>query len=354
MAPSEKNGTILDLGYKGILDLLPCYLSIQDRSMQILFSNATFRKDFGEGVGRLCHEAYKGSQDICESCPVRESFEDKGVHISEEEVLLSSGEMAQLIVYSVPILDIFGNVEAVIEMSTNITKVKKIHEELTLLGQSFATLTHDMKNILEALHGGTYVIEEGIKDGDMSLTGRGWDIVKRNITEISTITQNILYSSKKRGLECLKVSPEKIVKDVVTLFREKAITMDIVLEYFANTDLPLVSLDAFSMRRVLSNLIWNALEACKKDQSRDLHTVIVRADFYDQFRFMFEVEDDGVGMDEVALKNVFNKFHSIKGNDGTGLGLFVVDKIVKEHGGRIEVLSSPDKGSTFRVVLDIK
>ena len=354
MVRPENNRTILDLGYRGIIDLLPCYLSIQDRSLNILFANENLRQDFGEGVGRPCHVVYKGSREVCGSCPVRKSFEDKQIHLSEEEVQLSSGKVAQLIVYSVPILDILGNVEAVMEMSTNITKVKEMQKELTFLGQSIAILSHDMKNIMEGLQGGTYVVEEGIKDGNIVLTGRGWDIVKRNIAEISNITQNILYSSKKRDLKCQQVSPGEIVKDVVALFQGKALTMDIALESFAETVLPLVSLDAFSMRRVLSNLIWNALEACKREQSKDFHSVIVRVDFYDRFCFMFEVEDDGAGMDEDTLGNVFREFYSGKGSDGTGLGLFVVDKIVKEHGGRIEVLSSPGKGSTFRVILRIK
>ena len=345
------NRTLLDLGYRGIIDLLPCYLSIQDCSMNILFTNENFRKDFGEGVGKPCHVVYKGSDEICSSCPVQASFGDKGIHISEENVQLSNGDVAQLIVYSVPVLGMLGNVEAVMEMSTNITKVKNLQKELAFLGQSIAVLSHDMKNMLEGLNGGSYVIEEGFKDGDIALASRGWDIVKRNISEISNIAQNILYSSKKRDLHCHKVSPSEIVKDVVELFREKALAMNIELEFFSNPILPSVNLDPSSMRRVLSNLIWNSLEACKQDRSGDSHSVMVRADFHDRFYCMFEVEDNGIGMDEGAVDKIFEKFYSGKGNDGTGLGLFVADKIVREHGGKIEVLSSPGKGSTFRVIL---
>ena len=135
--------------------------------------------------------------------------------------------MAQLVVYSVPVLDMLGNVSAVMEMSTNITKVKKLQKELAFLGQSIAVLSHDIKNMLEGLHGGSYVIEEGLKDGDIALASRGWDIVKRNIGEISNIAQNILYLSKKRDIECHKVSPGEIIKDVARLFREKAVAMNI-------------------------------------------------------------------------------------------------------------------------------
>ena len=78
--PKETSRTLLDLGYRGIIDLLPCYLSIQDPNMNILFTNENFRKDFGEGVGSPCHVAYKGSDDLCDACPVRETFEDEQSH----------------------------------------------------------------------------------------------------------------------------------------------------------------------------------------------------------------------------------------------------------------------------------
>ncbi len=352
--PTEVSSTLLDIGYRGIIDLLPCYLSIQDRSMNILFANENFRKDFGEGVGRPCHQVYKGSDDICGSCPVRESFEDKEVHLSEETVHLSHGEVSQLIVYSVPVLDLLGNVQAVMEMSTNITKVKKLHRELAFLGQSIAVLSHDMKNMLEGVQGGSYVLEEGLKDGDIALATRGWDIVKRNIGEISNIAQNILFSAKEREIECLEVSPGEIIKDTVAFFREKAAAMNIELAHYSDPALLSVDLDPASMRRVLSNLIWNAMEACKQDKSKDSHKVTIRAGFHDRFCCNFEVEDDGIGMDESQIESIFEEFYSDKGSDGTGLGLFVADRIVRQHGGRIEVLSSPGKGSTFRVILPMK
>jgi signal transduction histidine kinase len=69
---------------------------------------------------------------------------------------------------------------------------------------------------------------------------------------------------------------------------------------------------------------------------------------------MIEVEDDGIGMDDSTCEKIFTQFFSTKGTDGTGLGLMVVHDIVKEHGGRIEVLSAPGKGSTFRIIFPFR
>lgn len=353
MDPEAESKATDGLGFRNIIDLLPCYLSIQDRSMHILFANQNFKNDFGEGVGKLCHEVYKRSPERCEFCPVQKTFKDGKVHISEETVQLTTGEVADMIVYSSPILDTSGNVAGVIEMSTNITKVKEMQKELKILGQSIAILSHDIKNILEGLHGGAYVVGEGIRDGDMELATKGLDVVNKNITEISSMAQNILYSSKKRGLICRELSPNEIVRDVADLFQEKAKAMGIQLTHETNPALPLVKLDPMSIRRMLENFIWNALDACKKDKDKHFHAVTVRAESHDRFHFKFEVEDNGVGMDEGTTRSIFDEFYSTKGGHGTGLGLLVVDKIVKEHGGKVEVLTAPGKGTTFRTIFRI-
>jgi signal transduction histidine kinase len=340
--------------FGAIIDLLPCYLSIQDRYLRILYTNQNFKDDFGDGIGKLCHAIYKKNPERCEDCPVQKTFTDKKVHLSEETVRLKNGGTAQLIVYSAPMLNAAGEVTAVIEMSTNITKLKVMQDELAHLGQSFAILSHDIKNMLEGLQGGGYVVEEGLKDRDENLTMKGWRVVKKNIDELSRLTKNILYSSKKRSGNYRHVAPDQIVNEISGLFQDKASAMNIRLMQQTNPQLPMIILDPDGIRRMLSNLVWNAMEACGKDKKNSIKMVVVRADFYDEHHLMFEVEDNGIGMDETIRHNVFNKFYSTKGNDGTGLGLFVVDKIVKEHGGRIEVLSNPGIGSRFRVIFRMR
>jgi signal transduction histidine kinase/FixJ family two-component response regulator len=341
------------IGLLHLIDLLPSYLSVQDRSFKILQTNQTFRDDFGVGVGEKCYKVYKRRTEVCPQCPVEKTFQDRRVHFSEQTVPLPNGGTAQMIVYSSPILDASGNVMAVMEMSTNISKVKETQEELTFLGQSIATLSHEIKNILEGLQGGAYVVDEGLKDGDKDLTGKGWSIVKKNIVEVSNLVQNILYASKKRPLTYEPVEPGSLAKEVIGLFREKAKSMNIQIKEEINPKLPMVNLDSAAVRRMLSNLLLNALDACKSDDGKPEPAVVMRADFYDGQHFMFEVEDNGIGMEDSIRENLFTEFFSTKGADGTGLGLLVVHRIVNEHGGRIEVSSAPGKGSKIRTIFSI-
>jgi len=342
----------LDFDY--IINHLPCYISIQDRNLNILFVNENFKRDFGDGTGQLCHLVYKDCPDPCFNCPVRKTFQDKRVHITEETVKLSNGKICQVFIQASPIVDENGNVTAVIELATNITQVKIDRKELMTLGRSIALLSHGIKNILEGLQGGAYVVEEAFKDGDMELAQKGWNIVNKNIFEITDVVKNILYSSKNRPLKYEITSPGQLVTDSFALFKEKAAGLRIRLREQINPHLPEIKVDTASVRQMLDNLIWNGLQACLNDKQKKNHFVSIKTDFYDDGHFFLEVADNGIGMDQATQRNMFEEFYSTKGSGGTGLGLAVVEKVVNKHGGRIEVDSAPGKGSRFTMIFRLK
>jgi len=352
--PSLESFYVAGLHLNNIIDLLPCYISIQDRDLRILYMNANFRRDFGNAVGKQCHQVYKGSDEICRNCPGQKTLRDKRIHISEETVQLANGKFSQILMQTSPILDDTGAVEAVIEMATNITQVKTDRKELVTIGQSIALLSHEIKNVLEGLRGGAYVVDEGFKDGDLELARKGWSIVNKNIFAITDFVKNILYSSKNRPLHYEAVPPGQLVTESLALFQEKARGFNVKLRQQVNPYLPEVPLDIESIRRMLNNLIWNALEACFVDKHKKNHFVSVKTDFFDDDHFMFEIKDNGIGMDQATRRKIFEEFYSTKGSGGTGLGLAVVEKVVNKHGGRIEVRSTPGRGSTFRIILKLK
>jgi signal transduction histidine kinase len=336
-----------------VIDLLPGYLSIQDRDFRILFANRQFQSDFGDAIGKLCHSVYKGSQTVCPGCPVLNTFRDKRAHVKEETVQLANGKICQILIQTSPIIGADGEVAAVIEMSTNITEIKKSQKELKTLGQSVTLLSHGIKNILEGLEGGAYVVDEGFKDDDLSLARKGWNIVSKNIIEITDVVKNILYSSKNRPLRYEAASPGRLVKDSINLFKEKAAGLNIQLKSQIGPGLPEVQVDIASMRRLLNNLIWNGLQACLNDKDKKNHIVTVKTDRYDDDHFYFEIADNGIGMDPATQRNIFEEFFSTKGSAGTGLGLAVVEKVVNKHGGRIEVNSTLGQGTSFTIILKI-
>ncbi len=345
------NSELIDLTFKSIIDALPCYIMIQDRRFNILFANQRFKSDFGDdSINSYCYSVLKGSNHPCGKCPVSWTFKDKKVHIIEETIHLSDQTVIEMIAFSAPLFDAVGNVKACIKLLVNVGTIKDNHRELVTLGQSTALLSHDIKNILEGLQGGAYVVEEGLKDKDRDLALQGWGIVKKNITEITRITQNILFSAKKRKPVLKTVKPEEIVRQTGQLFAEKAGVMGIQLLLEANPKVPAMKIDPVGISRMLGNLIWNSLQACEKDTKKRKHLVFVRVDFYDNYHFLFEVEDNAQGMDSTTRKKLFKDFFSSKGDSGTGLGLMVVDRIAGNHNGKIEVLTKQGKGSLFRII----
>lgn len=276
------------------------------------------------------------------------------MHLSEENVTLANGGIYQVLIQASPVIDENGVVTAVIELATNITQLKKDRKELVTLGQSIALLSHGIKNILEGLQGGAYIVDEGFKDNDITLAQKGWNIVNKNIFDIADVVQNILYSSKDRPLKYERISPAKLARDTLALFREKAARLNIKLKPQINESIPEVRLDIASIRRTLNNLIWNAMEACLNDPKKKKHYVSVKTDLLDDDHFIFEITDNGIGMDPDTQRNIYEEFFSTKGSSGTGLGLAVVEKVVNRHGGQIEATSTPGKGTTFKLIFKIK
>lgn len=110
-------------------------------------------------------------------------------------------------------------------------------------------------------------------------------------------------------------------------------------------------LDEEGIHTCLANLISNAIDACTFSERKSDHVVSVSLR-EEEGVLIWEVEDDGQGMDYEVSKKVFSKFFSTKGSDyGTGLGLLTTRKIIHQHGGRISFTSEEGKGSTFKIEL---
>ena len=123
----------------------------------------------------------------------------------------------------------------------------------------------------------------------------------------------------------------------------------VILLFEADEEIPATNMEASEIHTCLANLVSNAIDACKTSK-KDGCTVSLRVREGDG-TIVFEVEDTGCGMDAEVKGKVFTSFFTTKGLGGTGLGLLVTKKIVREHGGQIEVESEPDEGSCFRIEL---
>jgi signal transduction histidine kinase len=148
------------------------------------------------------------------------------------------------------------------------------------------------------------------------------------------------------------VDPNTLAGDIVDLYREAARQQGVELVLEADSDVRSAPLDPHGMETSLTNLVSNGIDAVMmRDEPGGRVVVRTREDNGD---LLFEVTDDGCGMDWETKGKIFTTFFTTKGGAGTGLGLLTTRKIVQEHGGRIDVESTPGSGSTFRIRLPRK
>ncbi len=184
--------------FQTLFEHVPCYLTVVEQSFKIAFANKAFAQDFGEAIGKNCYVVYKGRDEKCEDCPVEKTFADGAIHFSEE-IWHKNGDTKYIVVRTAPITDEHGNIVEVMEMSTDITEIKTLQNELAVLGETIAGMSHDVKNILSGLEGGVYIVDSGLKQGRQDRIGTGWNMVKKNVGKVSELVSDILYASKETG-----------------------------------------------------------------------------------------------------------------------------------------------------------
>ena len=222
-------------------------------------------------------------------------------------------------------------------------------ERLAAIGQTIATLSHHIKNILQGIRGGSYLIEEGLKESDNEVIRRGWRIVERNQERISNLVMDMLSFSKEREPELLPGDLNETVQDVIELMQARAAEAEVQLAWQPRPGLPQFLYDSDLLHRAILNVVTNAIDACEKHEGARVEVAI---EWTPGDRLIhIVVADNGEGIAADDIKRIFSVFESRKGARGTGLGLPVSQKIMREHGGEIRVESQPGSGSRFYLEL---
>ena len=192
-------------------------------------------------------------------------------------------------------------------------------------------------------------MNSGFAKDDQSRIKRGWSTVQRNAERIKAMVSDILYYAKDRVPSWETVSAEEIARDVVTMMESRAGELATELGLEIGEAAGEFDGDPQALRALLANLVENSLDACRLSEFPEGHRVVVRVSG-EADGVRFEVEDDGMGMDQETQEKAFSLFFSTKGT-GTGLGLFISHKIARAHGGDIDLYSKLGEGTKFVVTL---
>jgi PAS domain S-box-containing protein len=336
--------------YRMLFEEVPCFISIQDRDLRIVEANRLHREAFGTSYGSKCYEVYKHRSTECQPCIVRQTFESGEVYTHEEVVTSQDNKQMNVIVVTAPLKNADGELDKVVEMSVDITQIRELQDKLASVGMLIGTISHGIKGLLNSLDGGIYLVNSGLQKDDRSRIDQGWEIASRNIRRIRSMVMDILYYAKDREPDWETLAVNEIVDEVCGLFSDRAKRQNITFNCSINSDAGQFEADRQAVRALLLNILDNSLDACRIDKKKMDHTISLEVNGKPD-HIIFEVSDNGIGMDRETREKALSLFFSSKGAGGTGLGLFIANKIAQSHGGQIEVQSEEGEGSTFIVTM---
>jgi len=229
----------------------------------------------------------------------------------------------------------------------------ELQDRLSSLGLMLSSISHGIKGLLTGMDGGIYLVDAGLQKRDLEKTGEGWQVVKLLTQRVRKMVMDILFYAKERDLAPELVSILNLAEEVAMVAAPKMKIGGIeFIKDFQNLS-GTFEVDAGFIRSALINILENAVDAFPDHRTDPPAQVVFRVrELGDNVQF--DIIDNGIGIDSQTRDKIFTLFFSSKANRGTGLGLFIANKIVCQHGGSIRVNSRPGQGARFSIKIPRK
>jgi PAS domain S-box-containing protein len=266
------------------------------------------------------------------------------------------GETLPMEITAGEVIDAKGQVTAVVSILHDLTEIRELErrrveqqlfesEKLAAVGRLAASIAHEVNNPLEAIKNSLYLMQSSPEAGK---NARFLDIARKETERVSHIIRQMLGFARRSG-EVGQVDVNQVIEETLVLVDKKMRQAGIRIVREFDEQLPTVRARADQLRQVFLNLILNAQHAIKGSGIITISTA--RYDEQSlQPSISIQISDTGVGISEEDATRIFEPFFSTR-KKGTGLGLWVTQDIVRQHGGRIEVTSEHGHGTTFTIIL---
>jgi signal transduction histidine kinase/PAS domain-containing protein len=358
----REHKTRLQTLFKAITDTV----IVIDPDLNILMSN---QKNIGSR-GK-CYKKVFGQEERCQDCVLERVFQER-TSISHEKVVDDEYYLLQ----AYPIYDAECKITGALEISRIITKEKNMErqllqaDKLASLGQLVSGIGHEINNPNTFIRGNLFIVQEAMKDifpilddyhrshQDLKVARLNYDVFRQNIpiliddmVEGANRIKGIVDGLRKFGKRDEGFLNEAVNLNLITESCLRLVdnqirrTADVKVDF--QQDLPTVMGNAQKLQQVILNMLINASQAI--DKPRGTLKVATR---FDGKEVQIKVKDNGKGMDEKTIGQIFDPFFTTKRHQGgTGLGLSIAYGIIKEHKGRIGVVSEVGVGTTFCIYL---
>lgn len=337
--------------YAQLFNESPSFITIQDKDLNIVETNRMFTRHIRFEPGMACYQAYKKRSSPCGNCPVIKTFEDGKSHHAEMEIIRKDGRLRRILIQTSGVVDAKGRLTHVMEMATDVTMIHDLQDHLASLGLHIGSISHGIKQLLTGVDGGSYLLESGLKKNDPALIQEGWDIVKNKITDIRQTVLDILFQAKHREPDRSSVTLSEFIDELAQSIAPKAREKGIGFDVQKPDKAVKLIIDRQAVRAAFMSVLENAVDACAPDSTRP-HCITFTTTIKNR-TLISTITDTGPGLEAGELDKIFDPFYSKKGNKGTGLGLFIAQRTIKQHKGSIHVASVPVEDTRFTIRLPL-
>ena len=238
-------------------------------------------------------------------------------------------------------------------LETLVHEKTELQSHLASLGLMIGSISHGIKGLLTGLDGGIYILDSGFAKKNEVQIKEGWDVVKLTVERIRKMITDILFYAKERDLRLERHDVRNFVEGVAKELKSKLKSQKIKFVNDFGPALGEFEVDVTYVHSAMLNIIENAIDACIRDKTKRSHKIILGAGKHEE-KIILEIIDNGIGMDSETQDKIFTPFFSSKGTKGTGLGLFIANAIIEQHGGEINVKSQIGKGTVFQMIIPQK
>jgi two-component system, NtrC family, sensor kinase len=301
-----------------------------------------------ELMGQKCYEVFRGSNDVCQECLVKKTKENKSFEYGDVSPCF---DMNNISASSYPVFEEDGSINSVIQYNNDKSAEFKLYkqliqsEKLAALGMLASNIAHEINNPLGGVLAYSQILKKEVPATDQIYSDL--DEIEKACLRGKSIISNLLDFSRDSSNDGKQlVSLDRVVKDTIPLLNIclKGHKLNVNVE---EKDIK-VNGNLGELQQVVFNLITNAVHA-----SGDRGEITIKVSSSDR-TCNISVKDNGVGIPQELLSKIFEPFFTTKDKGkGTGLGLFVCNGIIQEHGGRIDVLSKVGEGTEFMIELPL-
>ncbi len=231
-------------------------------------------------------------------------------------------------------------------------------ERMAAIGQTVAGISHCVKNVLTGMKGGIFMLRSSRDQRNWDMLNQSLGMLENGVGRVSALVLDMLDYSKEREPVLEPVDLRSMMAEIVEVTLAQATGQDSQVFVQLDPATQVISGDEHQLFRCLLNLVQNGLDA-----SPDGSTISIRSELTEargalrrlsrsaEQAVVIRVADEGLGIPIEARKHLFEPFFSTKGSKGTGLGLAVSRKIIREHGGELELASLEDQATEFAIYL---